>query len=411
MGCLKLPYNQGQEGLEASVVFLGVDLEKKGKQQFFRIDYYPFGLTAKSYTRSAADPTKYLYNGGVEQNDYTSYYETFYRNYDASIGRFMGVDIKAASFSSQTPYQYAFNDPVSLNDPLGDAPMGDLYDHSYDDPKARDGAGFGYMDGKGTSYRYGGYGRVRNNADYGTSFNSMLYEAYDNSTVDQAVTTHFVNGHSVGTTNIDMSLFDPDNENSVVNREDYWIYDGNTIIGGKSELDYSVSSNRAVFDSKRFLGDYILGIDLHQNVTRRFYRQLDYTEHFFSKAAANIEALAAEEGWSAYKLRKAKYAFFASQVDTGKDFDLKRTGGGFSFAEIGRHAIFEGQKYQFDDFGNMNYGFAARAFGLTLFEGLGGAGFNQAIQKGDPHFDNPFGFFDFKRDSKMIVKGFYFKLP
>jgi RHS repeat-associated protein len=169
MGCLKLPYNQGQEGLEASVVFLGVDLEKKGKQQFFRIDYYPFGLTAKSYTRSAADPTKYLYNGGVEQNDYTSYYETFYRNYDASIGRFMGVDIKAASFSSQTPYQYAFNDPVSLNDPLGDAPMGDLYgEHSYDESRARSGAGFGYMDGKGTSYRYGGNGRIRNsNGWYG----------------------------------------------------------------------------------------------------------------------------------------------------------------------------------------------------------------------------------------------------
>ena len=33
VGCLKLPYNQEQEGLEESVVFLGGHLGKKGKQQ------------------------------------------------------------------------------------------------------------------------------------------------------------------------------------------------------------------------------------------------------------------------------------------------------------------------------------------------------------------------------------------
>lgn len=75
-----------------------------------------------TYTRTAADPTKYLYNAGAELNDLTGYYETFYRNYDATIGRFTGVDIMAAKYSSMTPYQYAFNDPVFWNDPLGDDP-------------------------------------------------------------------------------------------------------------------------------------------------------------------------------------------------------------------------------------------------------------------------------------------------
>lgn len=86
-------------------------------------DYYPFGMEAMTYTRTAADPTKYLYNGGVEKNDLTSYYETFYRQYDASIGRFTGVDIYAGAYSSLTPYQYAANDPVYYNDPMGDVPQ------------------------------------------------------------------------------------------------------------------------------------------------------------------------------------------------------------------------------------------------------------------------------------------------
>lgn len=86
------------------------------------IDYYPFGMEAMTYTRTAADPTKYLYNAGAEKNDLTGYYETFYRNYDANIGRFTGVDIAAAKYSAVSPYNYAFNNPVLLNDPLGDDP-------------------------------------------------------------------------------------------------------------------------------------------------------------------------------------------------------------------------------------------------------------------------------------------------
>ena len=90
------------------------------------VDYYPFGMEATSYTRTAADPTEYLYNGGVEKNPHSGYYETFYRQYDASIGRFMAVD-PPTNFTSVTPYNYAFNDPVFWNDPLGDDPTADCY--------------------------------------------------------------------------------------------------------------------------------------------------------------------------------------------------------------------------------------------------------------------------------------------
>jgi hypothetical protein len=52
----------------------------------------------------------------------TSNYEMFYRGYDPSIGRMSGVDVMADSYSSLTPYNYSFNDPVYWNDPNGDCP-------------------------------------------------------------------------------------------------------------------------------------------------------------------------------------------------------------------------------------------------------------------------------------------------
>ncbi|XHR97255.1 RHS repeat-associated core domain-containing protein [Mucilaginibacter sp. UC70_90] len=69
-------------------------------------------------------PNKQLYNGGSEwQNDYGSLpdlQQTFYRNYDAALGRWIAVDPVAESAESMTDYQYAGNNPIMMNDPLGD---------------------------------------------------------------------------------------------------------------------------------------------------------------------------------------------------------------------------------------------------------------------------------------------------
>jgi RHS repeat-associated protein len=92
----------------------------EGKVQQYS-DYYPFGLaTEDSWTRVYNAPNKYLYNGGSELNEETKNYETFYRPYDPSLGRFTQLDIMASKYSSSTPYNYAFNDPIYFNDPLGD---------------------------------------------------------------------------------------------------------------------------------------------------------------------------------------------------------------------------------------------------------------------------------------------------
>jgi RHS repeat-associated protein len=87
--------------------------------------YYAFGLIMQnSPVGTPAVPNRQLYNGGSEwQNDYSNlpdYYQTYNRNYDAAIARFVGVDPAAESAESMTSYQYAGNNPVVFNDPLGD---------------------------------------------------------------------------------------------------------------------------------------------------------------------------------------------------------------------------------------------------------------------------------------------------
>jgi len=88
--------------------------------------YTGFGLVLANSAVSGGSNKK-LYNGGSEwQNDYNNqpdYYQTFYRNYDAAIGRFVGTDPQPESSESMTPYQYAGNNPVMMKDPMGNYPV------------------------------------------------------------------------------------------------------------------------------------------------------------------------------------------------------------------------------------------------------------------------------------------------
>ncbi len=91
--------------------------------------YYPFGLIMPGgYTPSS--PNKNLYNAGSEwQEDFgdlPDLYSTFYRNYDAALGRFVAVDPMADAAESWTSYQYGYNNPLIFNDPLGDLTTGEF---------------------------------------------------------------------------------------------------------------------------------------------------------------------------------------------------------------------------------------------------------------------------------------------
>ena len=83
--------------------------------------YYPFGLQMAAISDKAIkkNTTPYKYNAGSELEEELNYYSTFYRKYDAQIGRFTGVDILSESSSGLTPYQFGGNNPVMYNDPSG----------------------------------------------------------------------------------------------------------------------------------------------------------------------------------------------------------------------------------------------------------------------------------------------------
>jgi hypothetical protein len=49
------------------------------------------------------------------------YYQTFFRNYDQALGRFVAIDPMAEAAESLTGYNYSGNNPIMFNDPMGDA--------------------------------------------------------------------------------------------------------------------------------------------------------------------------------------------------------------------------------------------------------------------------------------------------
>ncbi|WP_418219837.1 RHS repeat-associated core domain-containing protein [Chryseolinea soli] len=57
--------------------------------------------------------------GGTEQNTTTGLYDLAYRNFDPALGRFHQADPLADKYSSLSPYNFAYNDPVSYNHPAG----------------------------------------------------------------------------------------------------------------------------------------------------------------------------------------------------------------------------------------------------------------------------------------------------
>jgi RHS repeat-associated protein len=95
-------------------------------------EYYPYGLKMAniSYRAASTLTNRYGWNGGNEYEDEgeLNYSNTFYRKYDAQIGRFTGVDIRAEEAMFINPYQFGYNNPVMFNDPNGDLSSADWND-------------------------------------------------------------------------------------------------------------------------------------------------------------------------------------------------------------------------------------------------------------------------------------------
>jgi RHS repeat-associated protein len=126
-------------------------------------EYYPFGLqTSNSWTRDN-NKNQYLYNGANELNSTTGWYEMFYRGYDPTTGRMLQIDPYAHLYAGYTPYNYAGNNPVGINDPSGGLLMvtasGQMlgnYDYSMSYSQWEASVGGGGGGGGGYGGRHGG---------------------------------------------------------------------------------------------------------------------------------------------------------------------------------------------------------------------------------------------------------------
>ncbi|TAF92239.1 MAG: hypothetical protein EAZ47_09110 [Bacteroidetes bacterium] len=90
--------------------------------------YYPFGLTMAGISSRAASSleNRKKFNDGTElaskefsDGSGLELYETNYRSLDPQIGRFLQVDPLADISVESSPFSYAYNNPILLNDPLG----------------------------------------------------------------------------------------------------------------------------------------------------------------------------------------------------------------------------------------------------------------------------------------------------
>jgi RHS repeat-associated protein len=91
--------------------------------------YYPFGMDIPSlgFQREGSLKNRFLYNGRSElQDDFgMGVYYTPLRFEETDAPRWWQIDPKIDDYYDWTPYNYAFNNPITHNDPKGDCPPED----------------------------------------------------------------------------------------------------------------------------------------------------------------------------------------------------------------------------------------------------------------------------------------------
>jgi RHS repeat-associated protein len=112
--------NESQTGSEAFFDDFSIQVSESFIVQ--QIDYYPYGMVAKNWTRVGDKATKDLFQGKTYE-DLTKWYDFHARQYDASLGRWFGTDPKAGVMPYNSPYSAMMNNPVMFTDPDGELPI------------------------------------------------------------------------------------------------------------------------------------------------------------------------------------------------------------------------------------------------------------------------------------------------
>jgi RHS repeat-associated protein len=87
-------------------------------------DYYPFGLTSRSYQKESSISQDYQYSGKENQTQLgLGWLDYGARMYQADVGRWLVIDPLSGSMEAASPYNFALNNPTTLVDILGLAPV------------------------------------------------------------------------------------------------------------------------------------------------------------------------------------------------------------------------------------------------------------------------------------------------
>jgi RHS repeat-associated protein len=137
--------------------------------------YYPFGMSQEGHGNAIISETAYTYNGkelnsdfGLDLHDYGA------RWYDASIGRWHGVDPLAEAFSVHSPYNYGVNNPIMMVDPDGRSAT--AAGGGKDDENLHGGKIMYDKDGNPTSVHFGNNSRSSNTSSNNVSGGLMASE-------------------------------------------------------------------------------------------------------------------------------------------------------------------------------------------------------------------------------------------
>lgn len=106
----------------------------------------------------------------------------------------------------------------------------------------------------------------------------------------------------------------------------------------------------------------------------KFDKQLADTRAFFAAKRSELESGMYFPG----TITITRYLYFAAMVKTNAPYDLKN--GEYKRSLIGYYSLWHGEKMQFGDYGQINYGVAAKAYGISLGDAIHFAGINQVIQ-------------------------------
>jgi RHS repeat-associated protein len=304
-------------------------------------------------TTLTSEPTLFADRGftGHEYLEDFKLYNMNGRLYDPVVGRFLNADPfvqDPSNTQSYNRYSYCLNNPLKFNDPSGELPVWMLWPISW--------AG---------NFIIGGLDRWINgkqpfNQAFSVTKNPVVFSA------NYSPSTNTFSNYQV------------DAYNAVVNQERVW-----------KNLGEFVASQRGTG---------------YKDVTSDFNNQLDKTMAYFTISRGFFDIDNPKNG-----LGKEidKLMFFRSKVTDNAVFDIKKTS--FSREKLGdEYGLYRDHRFRYDDFGNYNYGVAARSFGLSLDIALFGAGMNQ-ISKFNPDFFNPGGYFDHRQDTEMIIKGYNHK--